>query len=57
MLLGRLPKARAYLSDGQLEADNNICERSIRPDRFRVAKTTSSWAPKVAAKPQLSPTP
>ena len=29
--LGRLPKARAYLSDGQLEPDNNICERSIRP--------------------------
>jgi uncharacterized protein (DUF1810 family) len=29
--LGRLPKARAYLSNGQLEADNNICERSIRP--------------------------
>jgi transposase len=29
--LGRLPKARAYLNDGQLEPDNNICERSIRP--------------------------
>ena len=29
--LGRLPKARTYLSNGQLEADNNICERSIRP--------------------------
>lgn len=29
--LGRLPKARAYLSDGRLEPDNNICERSIRP--------------------------
>lgn len=29
--LGRLPKARAYLSDGCLEPDNNICERSIRP--------------------------
>ena len=28
---GRLPKARAYLSDGRLEPDNNICERSIRP--------------------------
>ncbi len=29
--LGRMPKARAYLSDGRLELDNNICERSIRP--------------------------
>nr|WP_244526622.1 IS66 family transposase [Marinovum algicola] len=29
--LGRMPKARAYLEDGQLELDNNICERSIRP--------------------------
>ena len=29
--LGRLPKARAYLSDGRLEPDNNFCERSIRP--------------------------
>jgi len=29
--LGRLPKARAYLSDGRFEPDNNICERSIRP--------------------------
>ena len=26
-----MPKARAYLSDGRLELDNNICERSIRP--------------------------
>lgn len=29
--MGRLPKARAYLGNGQLEPDNNICERSIRP--------------------------
>ena len=29
--LGRIPKARAYLENGQLELDNNICERSIRP--------------------------
>ena len=29
--LGRLPKARAYLSNRQLEPDNNICERAIRP--------------------------
>lgn len=29
--LGRMPKARAYLNDGKLELDNNICERSIRP--------------------------
>lgn len=29
--LGRLPKGRAYLTDGHLEPDNNICERSIRP--------------------------
>ncbi|WP_419182347.1 IS66 family transposase [Paracoccus saliphilus] len=29
--LGRMPKARAYLNDGRLELDNNICERSIRP--------------------------
>jgi len=29
--LKRMPKARAYLSDGRLELDNNICERSIRP--------------------------
>lgn len=28
--LGRMPKARAYLENGQLELDNNICERSIR---------------------------
>jgi hypothetical protein len=26
-----MPKARAYLDDGKLELDNNICERSIRP--------------------------
>jgi transposase len=29
--LGRMPKARACLSNGILEPDNNICERSIRP--------------------------
>ena len=29
--LKRMAKARAYLSDGRLELDNNICERSIRP--------------------------
>jgi transposase len=29
--LGRMPKARGYLDNGQLELDNNICERSIRP--------------------------
>jgi transposase len=29
--LNRMPKARAYLENGQLELDNNICERSIRP--------------------------
>ena len=29
--LGRMPKARAHLSNGMLELDNNICERSIRP--------------------------
>ncbi len=29
--LNRMPKARAYFSDGRLELDNNICERSIRP--------------------------
>ena len=29
--LNRMPKARGYLSDGQLELDNNTCERSIRP--------------------------
>ena len=29
--LNRMPKARAYLNDGRLELDNNICERSIRP--------------------------
>ena len=29
--LGRMPKARSYLENGQIEADNNICERSIRP--------------------------
>ena len=29
--LNRMPKARAYLSDGRLELENNICERSIRP--------------------------
>ncbi len=26
-----MPKARAYLSDGRLQLDNNICEHSIRP--------------------------
>ncbi len=29
--LSRMPKARACLSDGRLEPDNNICEPSIRP--------------------------
>ena len=29
--LNRMPKVRACLSDGRLELDNNICERSIRP--------------------------
>jgi hypothetical protein len=29
--LGRMPKAPEYLENGQLELDNNICERSIRP--------------------------
>ena len=27
----KMPKARADLSDGRLDLDNNICERSIRP--------------------------
>ena len=26
-----MPEARAYLGDGRLELDNNICERSIHP--------------------------
>ena len=26
-----MPEARAYLGDGRLKLDNNICERSIRP--------------------------
>ena len=26
-----MSKERTYLSDGRLELDNNICERSIRP--------------------------
>ena len=38
--LGRMPKARAYLENGQLELDNNICERSIRP--------LNSWAKKLS---------
>ncbi len=29
--LNRMPKARAYLSDGRLELDNNTAERTIRP--------------------------
>ena len=29
--LSRLPRMRPYLENGQLELDNNICERSIRP--------------------------
>ncbi|WP_420883468.1 IS66 family transposase [Aliiroseovarius conchicola] len=29
--LKRMPKTRPYLSDGRLDLDNNICERSIRP--------------------------
>lgn len=29
--LNRMPKARGYLSNGQLELDNNICENKIRP--------------------------
>jgi len=29
--LSRMQKARAYLENGKLELDNNICERSIRP--------------------------
>ena len=29
--LKRMLKVRAYLNDGRLELDNNICERSIRP--------------------------
>lgn len=29
--LTRMPKARGYLENGNLELDNNICERSIRP--------------------------
>lgn len=28
--LNRMPKARGYLHNGQLELDNNTCERSIR---------------------------
>ena len=54
--LGRMPKARAYLSNGMLELDNNICERSIRPIAL-AAKTTCSWDQSTAARlPQL-PTP
>lgn len=33
--LGRMPKARAYLENGRVELDNNICERSIRPVTLR----------------------
>ena len=29
--LGRLPKARPYLSNGHLEADNNAAERAVKP--------------------------
>ena len=40
--LGRMPKAKAYLENGQLESDNNICERSIRPVTKRVSLCTPS---------------
>ncbi len=29
--LGRMPKARPYLSNGHLELDNNTAERAVRP--------------------------
>lgn len=29
--MSHMPKARAYLNDGRLELDNNMCKRSIRP--------------------------
>jgi len=29
--LGRMPKARPYLSNGHLEADNNTAERAVKP--------------------------
>ena len=31
MPLGRLPKARPYLENGVLEADNNSVERAMKP--------------------------
>ena len=37
--LGRLPKARPYLSNGQLEADNNAAERAVKP----VALGRKNW--------------
>ena len=29
--LGRMPKARPYLNNGHLEADNNTAERAVKP--------------------------
>jgi len=29
--LGRMPKARPYLSNGHLELDNNTAERAVKP--------------------------
>ena len=37
--LGRLPKARPYLSNGHLEADNNAAERAVKP----VALGRKNW--------------
>jgi len=37
--LGRLPKARPYLSNGHLEADNNAAERDVKP----VALGRKNW--------------
>ena len=53
--LGRMPKTRGYLSNGMLELDNNIFERSIRPSALG-RKNTCSWDPSAGARPRLSHT-
>ena len=56
--LGRMPKARAYLSNGMLELDNNICERSIRPIRRLWRKqSVTPWAACQRRELQVDPPP
>ncbi len=53
--LGRMPKARPYLSNGHLDLDNNAAERAVKPVAIGRKNWMFSGSARGLEKPWLSP--